>query len=377
MDRRSKIGLSTLIVFWSFVLLSLAWTKAPRQGAIASTGMTSTARFSHTATLLRNNQVLIAGGMQRNGVWLSSAELFDPASERFVAAGNMSAPRAGATATLLNNGKVLIAGGATSAGKSVASADLFDPVTGAFVATGDMAMPRSHAVAILLRDGKVLIAGGGAAGDNQRTTSAELYDPVQGRFLPTGSMQTPRSYDTAVRLKDGRVLVTGGMSYGDFPNPEIEASAEVYDPTSGRFAATGSMSASRWKQGMALLRDGKVLVVGGQTGGSNDNRLSSTEIYDPGTGKFTRGPEMHTKRFKLHDGVVVLRDGRVLVAGGADQMELYDPDSESFSTVGGVALDGFFFSTATLLGDGKVLVVNGYGQHPMDGAVRHAWLYQP
>jgi len=190
-------------------------------------------------------------------------------------------------------------------------------------------------------------------------------------------MQTPRSYDTAVLLKDGRVLVTGGMSYGDFPNPEIEASAEIYDPTTGRFTTSGSMSASRWKQGIALLRDGKVLVVGGQTGGTNDNRLSSTEIYDPRTGKFTRGPEMHTRRFKLHDGVVVLRDGRVLVAGGADQMELYDPAAESFSTIGGVALDGFFFSTATLLGDGKVLVVNGYGQHPLDGAVRHAWLYEP
>jgi hypothetical protein len=377
MDRRSKIGLSTLIVFWSFVLLSLAWTKAPREGALASTGMTGTGRFSHTATLLGNNRVLIAGGMQRNGVWLSSAELFEPASGRFVAVGNMSVPRAGATATLLENGKVLIAGGATSLGKSVASADLFDPATGAFVATGDMAIPRSHAVAVLLRDGKVLIAGGSRAGDNQRTTSAELYDPAQGQFIPTGSMQTPRSYDTAVRMKDGRVLVTGGLSYGDFPNPEIEASAEIYDPATGRFTATGGMSASRWKQGIALLHDGKVLVVGGQAGGSSDNRLSSTEIYDPRTGKFTRGPEMHTKRFKLHDGVVVLRDGRVLVAGGADQMELYDPDSESFSTVGGVALDGFFFSTATLLDDGKVLVVNGYGHHPLDGAVRHAWLYQP
>src|SRR5215467_10708194 len=268
MDRRSKIGLSALIVFWSLILLSLAWTKAPRQGAIASTGMTGTARFSHTATLLRNNQVLIAGGMQRNGVWLSSAELFDPASERFIVAGSMTAPRAGATATLLENGKVLIAGGATSPGASLSSAELFDPATGVFVATGSMSTARAHAVAVPLQDGKVLIAGGATAGDNQRTTSAELYDPVQGRFIPVGSMQTPRSANTAVRLKDGRVLVTGGMSYGDFPNPEIEASAEIYDPATRRFTPTGSMSVSRYKQGMALLPDGEVLVVGGQTGGS-------------------------------------------------------------------------------------------------------------
>jgi hypothetical protein len=86
---------------------------------------------------------------------------------------------------------------------------------------------------------------------------------------------------------------------------------------------------------------------------------------------------MHISRFKLHDSVVALRDGRILVAGGADQMEVYEPASGSFVTVGGVALDGFLFSTATLLSDGRVLLVNGYGSHPVDGAVRHAWLYQP
>jgi len=167
------------------------------------------------------------------------------------------------------------------------------------------------------------------------------------------------------------------MSYGDFPNPEIEASAEIYDPATRRFTPTGSMSVSRYKQGMALLPDGEVLVVGGQTGGSYGSRLSSTEIYDPGAGKFTRGPEMNTKRFKLLDGVVALRDGRVLVAGGSDQMELYDPGSRSFATISGVALDGYLFSTATLLDNGKVLLVNGYGSRPTEGAVRHAWIYQP
>src|SRR5215831_11257220 len=101
MDLRSKIGLSVLVGFWTLILLSLAWTPGSRSGTISSTGMTATARFSHTATLLRNKQVLVAGGMQRNGVWLSSAELFDPSSGRFIATGNMTAPRAGATATLL------------------------------------------------------------------------------------------------------------------------------------------------------------------------------------------------------------------------------------------------------------------------------------
>jgi len=377
MDLRSRIGISTLVVFWIFVLLSLAFTASSRPGTLASTGSTISARFAHTATLLSNHKVLVAGGMERNGVWLESAELFDPATGQFAAAGNMAAPRAGATATLLANGKVLVAGGATSVGRSQATAELFDPVANTFSATGTMTSPRSDAVAVLLQDGRVLIAGGGAAGDNDRLATAELYDPVTGRFIPTGAMHSAPSYQVAMKLRDGKVLVAGGISRGDFPDPQVEASAEIYDPATGRFTLTGSMSVPRYKQGAALLPDGRVLVVGGQTGGSYGDRLASTEIFDPRAGRFLSGPQMHVSRFKLHDGVVALRDGRVLVAGGADQMELYDPSSGSFLTVGGVTLDGFLFSTATLLGDGRVLLVNGYGSHAMDGAVRHAWLYQP
>jgi len=377
MDLRSRIGISTLVVFWIFVLLSLAFTPSSRSGTLASTGSTISARFAHTATLLANNKVLVAGGMERNGVWLESAELFDPATAQFVAAGNMTVPRAGATATLLFDGKVLVAGGSTAMGRSQAGAELFDPATNTFSSTGTMNWPRSHAIAVLLQDGKVLIAGGGAAGDNSRLATAELYDPVTGRFTPTGSMSTARSYEVAIRLRDGKVLVAGGISRGDFPDPQVEASAEIYDPATGRFASTGSMAVPRYKHGAALLADGKVLVVGGQTGGPYGDRLASTEIFDPRTGKFSGGPQMHISRFKLHDGVVALRDGRILVAGGADQMEVYDPASGTFMPVGGVALDGFLFSTATLLSDGRVLLVNGYGSHPVDGAVRHAWLYHP
>src|SRR5882672_576034 len=153
MDRKSKIGLSLLLLFSVFVLLAVS-TLPPTvtAGSVVPTGNPAVARFSHTATLLPNHKVLIAGGMERNGVWLDSAELYDPASGRFTAADKMSSRRAGATATLLPNGKVLIAGGNDGSGGSLASAEIYDPAMNAFVRANDMNSPRGSAAAILLKN---------------------------------------------------------------------------------------------------------------------------------------------------------------------------------------------------------------------------------
>jgi len=377
MNLRTKFGLSALTLFCVLVLLALATRTPAGPGKLAPTGDTSTARFSHTATLLLNGKVLVAGGMERNGVWLDSAELYDPAKGRFSPIGKMSARRAGATATLLPNGKVLIAGGTDGSGKNLASAELYDPDTNTFSATGSLSFPRGDATATLLKNGKVLIAGGDAAGDDDQLASAEIYDPLTGLFLPTGSMHSPRSYFTAVRLKDGKVLVAGGLSGGQFPFHKVEATAEVYDPLTGRFTLTGEMSVPRYKQGAALLPDGKVMIAGGSNEDGRQYKYSSTEIFDPQMNAFQPGPRMKFLRYKLPSGVITLSDGRILVAGGAELPEIYDPARGVFVSLNDEPLDGFLFSTATLLSDGRVLMVDGYGQHPTDGAVNHAMLWKP
>jgi hypothetical protein len=149
----------------------------------------------HSATSLANGSVLIAGGpggVSNALTALLVPQLYDPASGQFTTTGSMSATRYNHTATLLADGKVLIAGGDGSSGETLDSAELYDPATGRFSLTGSMITGRSQHTATLLADGKVLIAGGfGSSGD--ALAAAELYDPASGRFSLTGSMITGRS----------------------------------------------------------------------------------------------------------------------------------------------------------------------------------------
>ncbi len=160
--------------------------------------------------------------------------------------GPLGAGRQIHTATLLADGRVLVAGGFDFADQPLSSAAVYDPATGTFSPTGSMATARGLATATLLADGRVLVAGGGAATWVQPglvLASAELYDPKTGTFSPTGSMATAREGHTATLLRDGRVLIAGGIdaSTGD----HTVASAELYDPKTGTFSPTGPMKTAR------------------------------------------------------------------------------------------------------------------------------------
>ncbi len=333
---------------------------------IAPTSNMNTPRSGHTATLLSDGQVLVAGGMERNGVLFNSAELYNPSTGRFAATNrNMNTQRVGHTATLLPNGKVLLIGGWDSKGV-LASAEIYDPTAGTFTLTGNMSIGRGDFTATLLSNGTVLVAGG----ENERAvSSAEIYDATTGKFTPTSNMNAARTMHTAVLLPDGKVLIAGG---GEYQHPL--ADAELYDPTKGSFTKTGRMSFARYKQAATLLDDGNVLVVGGSDGRDWQGQHRSAEIYNPTKGTFHAVGNMNTARFKLPEAVVLLKNGKVLIAGGGEQVEVYNSASKTFSLSAGRMDTARFYSTATLLTDGRVLVVGGYDNRSQASA--KAWVYK-
>jgi hypothetical protein len=239
----------------------------PSTGVFVLTSDLNLNRSSHTATLLNNGQVLIAGG------YSNTAELYDPASGIFTSTGSMAVTRAGHTATLLNDGRVLIAGGSAYS----TMMEVYDPATGLFTAAGTLSVDRSYHAAARLADGRVLIVGGQSSWID--TASAELYDPNTGIATATPPMRSPRAQHTATLLSNGQVLIAGGTD-GSFNPTAVAQSVERFDPTSGTFAGSGDMAAYptsgvRAAHTATLLTNGQVLLAGGY------NQGIDAEIYQP------------------------------------------------------------------------------------------------
>ena len=326
-------------------------------------------RAAHTATLLPDGKVLVAGGFTGGGS-LASAEVFDPATSTFASAGNMNASRAGHTATLLPNGKVLIAGGYN--GSYLASAELYDPAARTFMPTGTMVTARSGHVATLLNNGKVLLAGGVGKGWTF-LADAELYDPATNTFIATGGMTTARESHTATLLKDGQVLITGGHK-GRRPAITIYSSAEIYNPPSGTFSSTGNLTVRRHKHDATLLADGRVLIIGGSDERDGRGAYRNAEVFNPTTGTSTAVGAMNDARYKLQGTAVLLNNGKVLIAGGANRAEVFDPATNTFSLANGNMGTPRLFATATLLRNGEVLITGGYDDSQAVSA--GAWIYR-
>jgi Galactose oxidase, central domain/Kelch motif len=325
-----------------------------------------TARVSHTATLLGDGAVLVAGGMDGT-VALSSTELFDPAIGGFTPSGNMHAARASHTATLLShgplltNGKVLITGGGDATSQSLSTVELFTPRTGAFTATAKMKIARRGHTATLLNSGKVLVTGGVDASGNVLKT-AEIFDPSAGTFtLTTGSMVWARAHHNATLLGNGKVLITG-----------YEAQAELFNPLTQTFTTTASTYEPNPQVTATWLNDDKVLVIEFYAGFSHGHPNGLAQLYDSSSGTFAFAGCFYCSAGRSRHTATLRNDGKVLVAGGGlvtlsqegqppvvtASAELFDPMSGTFVPTDNMVL-AREYHTATLLNNGDVLITGG------------------
>jgi hypothetical protein len=290
----------------------------PATGEFSATGSLTHPRLDHTATLLDSGEVLIAGGDMSSSGEDRTAELYDSATGTFKPTGDMTVGRALAKATRLDDGRVLILG--YYAGTTVTkSAELYDPKTGTFSLTGSMTTTRLSPAVTLLRDGRVLIASGQM---DSSAPSTELFDPSTGTFAPSASFITERAVTTATLLLDGRVLFAGGTysRYGVHVRPAPVAGEVVTAPRVGGLAVVGFGLSDFGVAPMPTAAS----VIPGATAPSTT--LASAELYDPATGKFVKTGSMGIARAALT--ATLLLDGRVLITGGDTSgltAELYQP----------------------------------------------------
>jgi hypothetical protein len=364
-----------LILFLGAGVVLVAEPCQARSAGFENTGNLAQARAFHTATLLFDGRVLVAGG-ETTGTFASaigSAELYHAASRSWSATGSMINGRTYHTATRLLDGKVLVAGGQNSLG-DLASAELYNPATGIWTPTGSLNIPRRWHTATLLPNGKVLVAGGlqfGSGASYSVHSSAELYDPVTGIWTLTGSLGTARGTHTATLLSSGKVLVAGGRPRfsGQNGNPRI-TTAELYDPDTGIWTPTGTLHTGRSDYTATLMPNGEVLAAAGFNDGG---QISSAEIYNPATGLWTATGNLSKMR-GLHTATL-LPDQKVLIAGGyifdyqsdsSGSAEMYDPSTGAWTATGRLVTrrEG---PTATLLPDGTVLIAAGRTRDDVSG----------
>ncbi len=323
--------------------------------------------WGHTATLLKDGKVLIVGGLSKQDKTLEASPdtwIYLPAAKKILPAGKLVTPRGDHTATLLKDGRVLVAGGRSAYSKYVAAAEIFDPKKfdpknpGAktWSSTAPASVKRVSHGAALLPNGKVMVIGGYSTG---HLDSLELFDPAGNTWsLLATKLKVKRASPSVTALKGGNVVIAGGYYQEKYKGYWTD-SIEVYEVKTGLLKTVpDKMQFKRAGHQASLMSDGKVLITGGYCGQSC--KLTGDEIYDPVANKVKSisNPGVTLERHSS----TALRDGRVLCTGGGytkTKAVAYDPKMGGMWTNLVPLKFGRYDHTSTTLLDGRVLVVGG------------------
>jgi hypothetical protein len=362
--RITHFPMTTITIAAVLVVVMNAFAFAA-SGTWTSTGAMLSARDGHTATLLTNGKVLVAGGTN-NGVALTSAELYNRTTGTWASTGSMHVARTLARSVLLSNGKVLVMGGCVNdcLSATTRSAELYNPSAGTFTATGSMVQARAEFGIALLANGQVLVVGGCTAYDANGclavTAKAEIYNPSTGTWTAIGALRGARHAMNATRLASGKVLVAGGAT----ASMDAINSTEIYDPTAKTWTLGLKMVTARSDYASIMLATGKILFMGGEN--INGVSISNSELYNPSTGTFTATGNMTATR-EEHTAVL-LANGNVLVSGGNKKTlttqtplasaELYNPTTGKWTATGSMS-SARAGHTSTVLTTGHVLNAGG------------------
>ena len=259
--------------------LSITTSSSERYDTVANSwtlmGNMADSRMAHTATLLKDGRVLVTGGFSHpmhppTGVVLAAAEIYDPATGTWSAAANMSTPRMFHSATLLGDGRVLVAGGTADGAVALSSAEIYDPAGNTWSAAGNLIEARGHHSATMLSNGKVLVVGGGDFGgaDTHSTASLEVFDPFDMTWRSAGSLAAPRLYHAAALLTSGEVLVVGGTGLG----PEL---VDLGGPPEASRRPVVSASPAAPGSGSALTISGSGFRPNVEAAGGSTNSTAS------------------------------------------------------------------------------------------------------